>query len=493
MRELLRNLAVLSPLAVTTLIASVIQGKALAELLGPEGSGRFFLAAAFFSLATTLAAVGIHSAMTKLVSEFRGAQQFSLLWDSVHLGLLTVTATSALLIAVSAVFSEQLGELFLGGLEPSADRRFIVLVSAIAMVPASWGLVMLGFLRGLGRVRVYAVAGSLMAVLTVVTVVGGAAWGGFRGAFLGAVAAQSLSVVVLGLAAVRNAPRRRSPRRIFTSTAAKLESRVLFFGLLAVVAALAGSLGHTASRSYLASTLDLRAVGFFAAAWSITNRLPTLLYQTFSVHLVPTISSLGKDWRRISDEQNNALRLSLLAATPVLAVAIVATPLVIHILLSSEFLPMSDLLRVMLFGELLSLVYWATGIALYPSGRPLASAICEWSWWLLFGLGLLVLTQSSGLLGAGYAYAGSYGVMATAIYMAERRRGHLRWTRSNVRLLALSVGTLFVVTTVSAAASGSTMILILMLAAVLSAWPFLGLTAKERVRLHTALRRRAAR
>lgn len=85
MGELLRSLIVLSPLAATTLIASVIQGKALAELLGPEGNGRFFLAAAFFSLATTLAAVGIHSAMTKLVSEFQGAQQFSLLWDSVHL------------------------------------------------------------------------------------------------------------------------------------------------------------------------------------------------------------------------------------------------------------------------------------------------------------------------------------------------------------------------------------------------------------------------
>ena len=233
-------------------------------------------------------------------------------------------------------------------------------------------------------------------------------------------------------------------------------------------------------------------MGFFAAAWSITNRFPTLLYQTFSVHLVPTISSLGQDWRRISDEQNNALRLSLLAATPVLAVAIVAAPLVIHILLSSEFLPMSDLLRVMLFGELLSLVYWATGIALYPSGRPLASAVCEWSWWLLFALGLVVLTQSSGLLGAGYAYAGSYGFMATAIYMVETRRGHLRWTRSNLRLLALSVGTLLAVMTVSTAASGSTVILILLLVMVLIAWPFVGFTAKERTRLQAALRRRAA-
>ena len=466
-----------------------MQGKVLAEVLGPEGNGAFYLAAAFFSLATTLAAVGIHSAMTKLVAEFRGVHQIGMLWGVVYMGALTVTATSILLIAVSVLLSGDVSDIFLAGLGSDADRQFIVVVTAVALIPSSWALVMIGFLRGLGDVRVYAIAGSSMALLTVATVAGGAVIAGFKGAFVGAVAAQSLGVVIFGFATLRTAPKAPARHETFNLKSLALERRVLIFGLLAVAAALAGSLGHTASRSFLANSLDLRAVGFFAAAWSITNRLPTLLYQTFSTYLVPTISSLGQDWRRISEEQNNALRLSLLAGTPVLAVAIVSSPLVIRLLLSSEFLPMTDLLRVMLVGELLSLIYWATGLALYPSGRPLANAVCEWSWWLVFGLGLVVLTHTSGLLGAGYAYAGSYGIMAASVYTLEMRRGHLRWSHSNVRLLVLSVTVLLGITTVSTVASGSEVTLILSLLVVLVVWPFVSLTSKERVYLNSALRR----
>jgi O-antigen/teichoic acid export membrane protein len=348
---------------------------------------------------------------------------------------------------------------------------------------------MLGFLRGLGQVRVYSLAGITIAILALATVVIGAALGGFRGAFLGAVAAQALGAAVLGFAAVANAPPRPRSFGILTSEAAMLERRLIVLGSLALAAALAGGLGQSLSRSYLANSLDHRALGFFAAAWSITNRLPALLYQTFSTHTVPTISALGRDWRRISEEQNNALRLSLLVATPVLAMAIVGAPLLIRILLSNEFLPMSDLLRVMLFGELLSIIYWTTGIALYPSGRPLASAVCEWTWWLIFGVDLVVLTHIAGLLGVGYAYAASYAVMAAVVYAAEKRHNRLEWTNANMRLIIISTILLSLVTILSAALDASTIISVILLFVILMAWPFVGLSTKERRQLRATFRR----
>jgi O-antigen/teichoic acid export membrane protein len=490
MRQLVRSLLILSPLTAITLAASLVQGKALAVILGPEGNGRFFLAASFFSLATMLGAIGIHSALTKLVSEFRGSSQPELVWEAVLLALASVTATSLLLIGVAALWSDELGTLLLGGLEPEADREFIVLISAIALVPAGWSLAMLGFLRGLGVVRAYSLTASVSAVLTVFAVVGGAWSGGFKGAFVGAVIGQSLGAIIMGFSAARQATAADIKFSLAVRHAPVLQRRILAFGLLTLVAGLAGGIGHNLTRSFLAASIDFRAVGFFAAAWSITNRLPTLLYQTFSAHLMPTISSLNRDWQKISVEQNNALRLALIAGTPVLCITVVAAPLVVRLLLSSEFLPMSDLLRVMLFGELLSLVYWATGMALYPSGRPLANAICEWAWWVLFGFLLLGLTNASGLIGAGYAYVLSYGVLATALYGVEARVGRLRWSAENLRLLMISVTTLLTMTVVSTRVVDSPVLLSIMLSAVLVAWPSISLTSHERMVLRNAVLRR---
>jgi O-antigen/teichoic acid export membrane protein len=485
---LLRSLLILSPLTALTLAASIVQGKVVAELLGPEGSGRFFLAASFFAFATTVGAIGIHSAMTKLVSEFR-TRSPGLVWETVLLGLFTVTATSVLLVGIAAVSGATLSEALLGGLEPSADRRFVVVITAVALVPAGWSLTMLGFLRGLGVLKAYSLAGSIMTGVTVTAIVCGCAVGGFRGAFVGAVLAQAIGVAVMGFFATTRATNAGMNFSLSFQRPYLLGRRILTLGGLALVAALAGALGHLVVRAFIAQSIDLRAVGFFAAAWSITNRLPSLVYQTFSSYLAPEISSLGREWKRISEEQNHALRFVLVAGTPVLCTIVVAAPIAIRALLSPEFLPMTDLLRIMLCGELVSMIYWATAMALYPSGRALANAACEWAWWVIFGILVIVFTERSGLIGAGYAYVLSYGLLAAALYVSEARRGRLRWSTENKQLLLVSMMTLLTITIVATEVTESTITLILMLTGSLLAWPRIALTRSERTIILQSLSR----
>src|SRR5439155_15020233 len=136
-------------------------------------------------------------------------------------------------------------------------------------------------------------------------------------------------------------------------------------------ALLAPSVGQYAVRSYLSQSRGLTAVGFFAAAFGISNRIPILIYQTFGTYVGPTISALGRDWRAITIEQNSALRMGLLGATPLLCSIVMFLPWIVPFLLSSRFEPIIPMLRLMLVGELVSVIYWATSISLYSSGRPL--------------------------------------------------------------------------------------------------------------------------
>ena len=142
-----------------------------------------------------------------------------------------------------------------------------------------------------------------------------------------------------------------------------------------------GRTGDTAV--VIARTLDLHALGLFAAAWAITNRLPALVYQTLNIYAMPRLSSLGNDWNAITREQNEALRLGLTLMAPILCLAIAASPWLVPILLSHAFLPAARILEIMFVGELLSVVFWTLSMGLFSTGRAAKFAAAEWGFWAL--------------------------------------------------------------------------------------------------------------
>jgi O-antigen/teichoic acid export membrane protein len=491
-RKTLRGFLALSPLTLATAATALVQTKILAVFLGPDGTGFYGLALALLTLLSTIGGIGVSSALMKQIAEIGGTPRERDIWRTALFGIGTVVAVGGALTAVILLNSEFVVRLFLSGASISeSDKHFIVDAAAAAVVPAALVPTIGGFLRGLRSLREYVVAGVIGAIAPMVAVVLGALWFDARGAFVGFVIGEVLVVTVLMFFAVRVARRQRIPFEVETPRRqfAAIEKALLMLGVFALATGLASSVGAAVGRAHIANAFDLRTVGFFAAAWAITNRVPSLIYQTFTSYLLPELSALRRDWTAIVKVQNDACRISLLAVTPLLAVGIAAGPWIVSILLSDRFLPMVDLLRFMLIGELLSVVAWAGSSAFFPSGRPVSSAAFEWCFWVSFVIGIFVAGSLHELNAIGGAYIASYVLVLVLIYGWEWRHHGFRWTRKNERLIALSLIAVSASAAISMLTELATAIVILLVLVILSVWALATIERSEWDALRRAIGR----
>src|SRR5207249_3223190 len=95
MRLMLRGVVKLSPLTALMVGAAVVQGKVLAVLLGPSGTGFVSLSVSFMTLLSTLTSLGMGQSLAKIVAELRGAGKQQQVRRAVISGLTTVASLSA--------------------------------------------------------------------------------------------------------------------------------------------------------------------------------------------------------------------------------------------------------------------------------------------------------------------------------------------------------------------------------------------------------------
>jgi antigen flippase len=490
-RNTLRGFMALSPLTAVTVVTALIQAKVLAVLLGPEGTGFYALVFTFAGTFATIAGLGISAALMKLIAEFGAADRDDDIWPTVILGFATVTVAGLAVLAVVLIAFGPLSSAFLNDASLSAsDQRFVLIAAAASALPLAWVPTLSGVLRGLRSLREYVAAGLFGAIVPMIGLVVGAWQYDARGAFIGYIAGQVLGVVA-GLVFVLKVARDRKISfrvRLPVGLLRGLEGRLVALGLIAVVAALANAVGQPIIRTQIAG-LDLRALGFFAAAWSLSNRVPVLIYQTMTAYVLPEISAMQRDWREIVRLQNDACRISLLIATPLLCGTAAAAPWIVPILFSHSFSPVVELLQLMLIGELLSVVVWASVSAFYPSGRGGLSIASEWWFWGLFTLGSVIAVSLGSLNAVGGAYIIAEAVLAASAYIWERRHHGFRWRNENARLIALSLATMTSIVLVAILTNLPTLVVLMLATVVLAAWAFVVVQPSEWIALRRLLAR----
>jgi O-antigen/teichoic acid export membrane protein len=427
----------IAPLTATNVVVALIVAKVLAVTLGPGGTGTYFLALALLGFVSSLATLGLGPVLTKVTAELSAAGRVRAAFPPLRRCLL--------LVGLLALAGGVLVVTVLSGATGFAevDDPLVVLLIGLGIAPSAWILLLQGTLKGTRDFGAYVRVGFVTSLSNLALTALGASVAGVAGAVGG-----SVLVMVAGSLITARELRRTSDRPLPGSPASPAAEgddptvthtglrSLVSLGALALVAIMAATAGQAGSRLVIAHTVGLAGVGFFATAWAVSNRIPALVYQTFSAYLSPTLSALRRDWGRIHDEQDAALRLSLELVVPLLVLVSANASWIVPLLLSSSFSPMIPMLQVMLAGEVLSTLHWVLAGALFPTGRPLASAGFEWLWWALFGSGVATLPQVLGLEGVGLAYTAAYAVTVTALLAYERRGGALPLERSTLILVA---------------------------------------------------------
>ena len=135
---------------------------------------------------------------------------------------------------------------------------------------------------------------------------------------------------------------------------------------LGVAFTLAGVLGSGIIRTYLNNVADLKTVGLYNTGYILTMTYAGLVFSAMETDFFPRLSAVNSQWQNCNDIINKQIEVSLLLISPMLVAAQFAIPFVIPILFTTKFMPVVDMVRILL------LAIYLRAIKLPISYLPLA-------------------------------------------------------------------------------------------------------------------------
>jgi O-antigen/teichoic acid export membrane protein len=168
------------------------------------------------------------------------------------------------------------------------------------------------------------------------------------------------------------------------------------------------------------------AVGLYTVALRLAD-ITSILASSVGDALMPEIAS-SKEADKVTRLVTRSLRLTLFAHLLILVPLWVATPYVLRFAYGEGFVPVTNVLRLLMFAS----VMWSSGAIVISGlnglGHPGLSAIARMSAAVVMVATLLIWLPSRGIQGAAMASMASYSVMfLVALFWLLRRRETSLW------------------------------------------------------------------
>lgn len=120
---------------------------------------------------------------------------------------------------------------------------------------------------------------------------------------------------------------------------------IIALGFFMMLAALLGNLTNYAINASIRHFGSESDVGLYSAATSITSQYVGLVFAAMATDYYPRLSSLTGSLTDVRRLVRQELELVVLIVTPLVALLVVTAPLLIRILLTEEFLPLTGVVR----------------------------------------------------------------------------------------------------------------------------------------------------
>lgn len=376
----------------------------MSVVLGPYGFGLLAQSLTFSSFLSGLISLGTTKGLVRVLAIGGKTAVSQVLGTAVAL-----VVGSSLVVGLSAgFFGRHIGKIVFN--DPSLVHLVVLLVLWTAVVTVS-GLFdsVLQAQKRILALSVKAVVISLIGLgLTVVFVVKFAV----TGFFIGGVLTMFLSIVLVASIF--------SFRLTWQGFRAKVAKSLVSFGAVNLAGALVSSAASLAVRITISSRLGIEAVGFYTVALVLSGLPTSLVQSSINRYVFPSIAGLvGKRAGEVAVEQNNALRLTLFFATPLLMVVLIFGNLLIEVFYTSSFLPAVGILFVLVIGEFVKNIAWSFGSALLPKGNFRAYLFFEILYNVLFVFLTIFLLERHQLLAVAISYLISYLVFGIVLFGYE--------------------------------------------------------------------------
>lgn len=413
-RSILKGTSIFGGVQMFQIIINLIRGKFVAMLLGPAGMGVSSLFATSAQTIQQLSGLGLNLAIVKEVAAANNDRQG--LHHVIHTArrLVILTALAGALACI--LLSGTLSRITFG--HDGYRWQFMLLSAMIFFGVAGQGY--LSVLQGLHEVKRISRA-SIVGALTGLCA-------GVPLYYLFGTDGIVPAMVILALATFLfyyiNVKRLTSSqeRRLITQSRRPLIKRLLMLGLVLMASDLIGAGCNYLVNLFIRHYGALRDVGLFQAANSITNQYSGVVFTAMMLDFFPRLSAAASDNARVKEIVNRQLEIVALIATPLVCLLILSSPLVIRILLTGEFMPILPLMRWLGAGVLLKALMFPLGyITFAKDNRRLFFWLEGVAGNLLFLILSCLFYHTFGLIGLGYSLIADCSLCFIIYYVVNSR------------------------------------------------------------------------
>ncbi|WP_028694653.1 O-antigen translocase [Pseudomonas cremoricolorata] len=406
--------SLLNAIAVAVKMATMLGlNKVLALHIGPAGYAAIGQLQNAIQVLTTASSGAITSGVVKYTAEYQGGREKEIvLWRTSG----TMTAIACTLIAVMmAMFSVTLSQVFFA----SEQFSSVFLWFSGGILFFSYNALLLAILNGRKEIEWYVcanIAGSLLSFCATVLLT---RLYGLAGALIALVTYQSFSFLVTALIVSTRDWFRWG--FIFGQIDRTIASNLGRFALMALVSAACVPVMQIAIRHHLIQSFGSDAAGYWEAMTRLSSAYLLLVTTTLGVYYLPRLSELTSA-AQIKREVREGYTIIVPALMVSCVVVFLLRDLIVKLLFTPEFLPMTSLFAGQLIGDALKICSWLIAYIMLSKAMFKMFIATEIAACLSLYALTLLLTSQYGLEGAVWAYAVNYSFYALIMYFLVYRR-----------------------------------------------------------------------
>jgi len=431
-QQIFKATSVFGGVQIFSIIINLFKSKIIALFLGPEGMGIYSLLQNPITLISQITGLGIS---TSGIRDIAKANTDS---NEVELSKTIVTVkrwtriTGCIGLLFTLVFAEYISYWTFGDAKYTTDFRVLSIVLLVTSLSNENDVI----LRGTRRIKDIAKAGVLSSLLSLLISFPLYYFLGLKGI-----------VPVIIFAAVFLCLFNRFYAHKVQIVKCKLSNKETFIrgkgmaalGIMIVLSTVIETLTMYVTNSFIRSYGTIADVGLFQAGMQITNVSIGLVYTAMAGDYYPRLSSICENRTDTIQLVNQQAEIATLISTPILLCMMTFTPLLIRIFLSSDFIPVSNLIHWILFAAVFRASTWTLNYVVLARGDTRLYFILV----LFVNLMLFVFYNVGyryfGLEGLGLGYLLMVLINALAIYNVIKRKYLITFSITFKRLLILSV------------------------------------------------------
>ncbi len=378
------------------ILSGFIVTKVIAVYVGPSGLALIGQLQNFINIILLASGNFLKTAVTKYTAEYKEQEEKKYgLWSA---ALKITFLLSIVFFLLLMVFREQISQQLLH----SEEYTYVLVVLALSMPFFIFNTILLSILNGQKQIRHYITLNIVLSIVSLLIISILSMLYGVDGALIAYVTNQSF-VFFITLFYLRKEPWLKAKNFLYTIRAEHIK-KLFAFAMITFVAVIASNTSMIVVRDYITRSLSLEDAGYWQGVWLLSQITLSLITTSLATYFLPTLSSL-KTKHEISLELRRAIYIILPIAIIISCSIYLLREIIIVVLYSDQFAPMSELFLWQMIGNVIKVAGWLFGYVLVAKAMVKYTVTTEIIFATTFVLLSIYFVNNYGLVGVTYAFA----------------------------------------------------------------------------------------